>query len=271
MVMRRVGRWRDASLPWVLAIGAALAWAAAGRGGSGTDEMSWAFEARDSLGFGGIWFAYVVRPIFVALLLGWLWRLVLITMLFARLARLSLSLVPTHPDRAGGLGFVEKLPSTAFALVGLAISATLASQWAHQIVHHGQTLAALKLPAATFVVVWSLLLLVPLVPWIPVLHQARRVALGSYAAMVAEQGRLVRHRWIDGTTKDDSPLLEPPGVGVIADSASMFNAVLSMRSVLVSKMSIGAILAPIVAPMIVVAALQVPIRNMLAGLVKALM
>jgi len=269
-VLRAVVDWRDSSLPWLLLIGAALAWALVDPAQSRGDEMSWAFDAtKNSLGFGGVWFAYVVRPIFVALLLGWLWRIALLVLLFARLGRIDLSLVPSHPDRAGGLGFVEKLPG-AFAPVSLALSAMLASRWAHQIVFHGQTLSALKLPAVTFVIVWSLLLLAPLVPFVRILHAARRAALGSYAAMVAEQGRLVRQRWIDGTMNGEPPLLEPSGVGVIADAEAMFKAVQSMRIVPIGKTAIAGILLPIAVPMLAVAALQVPVGNMLLGLVKAL-
>ena len=65
------------------------------------------------------WFAYVVRPIFLALLMGWLWRILLVAWWFWRFGRLDLSLVPTHPDRTGGLAFVEKLPG-AFSMVTFA-------------------------------------------------------------------------------------------------------------------------------------------------------
>jgi hypothetical protein len=44
----------------------------------------------------------------------WLWRLTLLVILLKRIAGLDLALVPTHADRAGGLGFLEKLP-TAFS------------------------------------------------------------------------------------------------------------------------------------------------------------
>jgi len=193
-----------------------------------------------------------------------------LTLLFVRLGRLELSLVPSHPDRAGGLGFLERLP-IAFAPVSLGISTMIASRWAHQIVHHAYTLAALKVPATMFVVVWTLLLLAPLVPLIRVMHVARRSALGAYAAMLAEQGRLVRSRWIDGTTKSDSPLLEPTGVGVLADSAEMFRAVQSMRSVPIGTTAIVGILLPIAVPMVAIATLQVPIRDLLLELTKALL
>ena len=268
-VLRTVRRWRDPALPWLLMLGAALAWTFANRVTNHGDELSWAFDENQTLGFGGVWFVYVVRPLFVTLLLGWLWRIGLLVLFFARLGKLNLSFVPSHPDRLGGLGFLEKLP-TAFAPLSLAVSATIASRWAHEIVYHQQSVAALKLPAATFVVVWSLLLLAPLVPLMPVLRAAKLTALPNYAAMVAEQGRLVRRRWIDGTTKAEGPLLQPDGVGVIADAATMYNAVRAMRIFPIGKASLGAILLPAVVPMLVVAALQIPIKSVLLGLLKTL-
>jgi len=268
--VRTVRRWRDSTLPWLFVIGTALTWTLVDRMVINGDEMSWAFDSKGSLGFGGAWFAYVVRPIFVGLLLGWLWRIALLATLLVRLGRLDLSLVPSHPDRAGGLGFLEKLP-TAFAPVSFGLSAMLAAHWAHQLVYHGQTLGALRMPAAVFVVVWSLVLLIPLATLLPLLHATKLAALPSYAAMVAEQGRLVRRRWIDGTTKVDAALLEPVGVGPICDAAAMYGQVRAMRILPIGRTSIAAILLPIVVPMLIVVTLRIPLGKLLLGLVKALM
>jgi hypothetical protein len=267
--LRTARRWRDSSLPWVFVIGAAIAWTLFDRPAGYPDELSWAFDEKGGFGFGGVWFAYVVRPIFIALVLGWLWRIALLGGLFAKLGRLGLSLVPSHPDHVGGLGFLKRLPS-AFAPVTLALSAMLASHWAHAIMYHGQTLGALKVPAAVFAVVWSLLLFAPLAAFMPLLRAAKHAALPSYAAMVAEQGRLVRQRWIDGTMKAGAPLLEPEGVGPIADAAAMFDAVRSMRMLPIGKSSFAGIVVPIAVPMLVVIALQIPIRELALDLVKAL-
>jgi hypothetical protein len=268
--VRTARRWRDSWLPWLLISGATIAWTLVDRPTGQSDDLSWAFRQSGGLGFGGIWFVYVVRPLFVALLLGWLWRIVLLAALFARLGRLGLALVPSHPDRVGGLGFLKRLPG-ALGPVTLGLSAMLASHWAHAIVYHGQTLASLKVPAAVFIIVWSLLILAPLATFMPVLSAAKHAALPLYAALVAEQGRLVRRRWIDGTMKVETPLLEPAGVGPIADAAQMFDAVRSMRMLPIGKSSFIQIAVPIVVPMLVVVALQIPIRNLVLDLVKALM
>src|SRR5262249_33278213 len=103
-------RVRRSALPWLVVISVALAWTFIDRPLTHTDEWSWAIEANGGLGFGGMWFSYVVRPIFEILLLGWLWRIALLAVQFMRFSGMGLSLVPSHPDRAGGLGFLECLP-----------------------------------------------------------------------------------------------------------------------------------------------------------------
>src|SRR5215510_4683312 len=68
--VRTLRRWRDSSVPWLIVIGAALAWTFLDRTSHHVDEMSWALDDTGALGFGGVWFAYVVRAISLGLLLG---------------------------------------------------------------------------------------------------------------------------------------------------------------------------------------------------------
>jgi hypothetical protein len=268
-ILRDTRRWRDSSLPWIVVLAAALGRSMSDSLDRHGDVMAWAFESDGSLGFGGWWYAYVVRTLFLALLLGWLWRLILLTSLLFRIGRLKLSLVPTHPDRVGGLGFIEALPG-AFSMVALAISAVLASHWAHDIVHHDATLNSLKLLALGFVVLWSLLLLAPLLALAPPLAAAKRDALPAYARLVGEQGRLVHRRWILRENIGDAPLLDAPEVGPVTDANAMYDAVKAMRPFPISKRSVTAILVPLVLPLLAMAALQIPLKDLLVKLLKTL-
>jgi hypothetical protein len=268
-LLRDMRRLRDTSLPWVFVLGAAIAWSFANHPVAHEDALAWAFGPDGTLGFGGWWVAYVVRPIFIALLLGWLWRILLVAYWFWRLGRLDLSLVPTHPDRTGGLAFVEKLPG-AFAMVTFALSAMIASRWAHEIVYHEATLQSFKLPAAAFVVLWALLLMLPLLALAPTLMAARARAVPAYAALVGEQGRLVHRRWIMRERIDGAPILDAPEIGPVADAAAMYDAVKRMRVVPIGKATIVKILVPMALPLIVVAALRIPLKDLLLTVVKAL-
>lgn len=267
-VNRGMARLADASLPWVVALGAAIAWALADAPARDDDAMSWAVGADGSIGFGGVWAAYVARPIFVALLLGWLWRVVLVAAWLWRVGALGLSLVPTHPDRAGGIAFVGKLPG-AFALVTFALAAVLASRWAHEAIHHGASLASYRLPAAAFALAWTAILLLPLLALARPLRRAKRAAGAAYADLVGQQGRLVHRRWIEGKPVEDASL-EPAGIGALADAAPLYEAVKRMRPVPAGRSALAGVLVPMAIPFVLLALLRMPFRELATKLINVL-
>ena len=268
-VLLGVAKLRDLTLPWVLILGLVMAGQALGAGG--THDLIWAGEgdAPTSFGFGGWWFAWVSRPIFIALLLGWLWRLALLCVLFRRIAGLDLALVPTHPDRAGGLGFLESIP-VMFSPVVLGISAVLASRWAHDVLYHGVHVQALRIQMIAVVVIALLLFLAPLLLWQPPLRACKRRALLDYGALVGEHGRLVRRRWILREPVADTALLGAPEIGPVADTLSLFDAVAKMRTVPIGRSSLLAIALAAALPMVPVLAIEIPIKELLLGLLKTL-
>lgn len=177
--------------------------------------------------------------------------------------------MPTHPDRTGGLGFVEDLPE-AFILVTFVVSATISSNWAHQIVVHGADLEMFKFPALVFVLLWTLCLLLPLLALTPSLLAARARAIPMYSALVGEQGRLVHRRWILREVVDDAPILDAPEIGPVAVAAAMYDAVRRMRTIPISARALSRILVPIALPFLVVIGLQIPLKDLLLKLAKAL-
>jgi hypothetical protein len=267
-VLRDVIRLRDASLPWVLALGAAIAWALVDRPDPHDDALSWAADGRGGLGFGGWWALFVARPIYLALLFGWIWRIALVTYWMWRVGRLGLALVPTHPDRTGGIAFVETLPK-AFTLVTLALTAVIASRWAHEIVHHGAALTSFRLPALAFAAAWTLLLLLPLMALAPALLATRKAALPAYATLAGAQGRAVHRRWIERASAEEE-MLEPAGIGPLADAAAAYEAARRLRSVPVTRKAITGILFPMALPLLLLVATQVPLKDLLVKLVKVL-
>ncbi len=212
----------------------------------------------------------VVRPIFTFFLLHWLWRLFIAVVVFWRITHLDLRLVPTHPDRAGGLGFLELAP-TAFSPIVLGISAVLASDWAHQILYHQLHVASLKLPIAVFVAAMLVIFLGPLLLFSPPLRRLKRRSLLEYGALVGQHGWLVQQRWILGERVEDKGLLDAPELGPVADTISMYEAVKRIKPVPLGKQSLVAIVVPALLPMIPVLAIEVPVKETLLKLLGALM
>ena len=275
-ILRRAARLRDswAAAAIMVALAVLLAWRFTGVGEAVHDDaLSWAVSREADLprlGFGGWWFLFVVRPVFTFFLLQWVWRLCLASVVFWRITHLELQLVPTHPDRAGGLGFLERMP-VAFSLVVLAISAVVASHWAHQILYHGAHVTAFTLPLALLVATMLVIFLGPLLLFAPPLGQLKRRSLLEYGALVGEHGRLVRQRWILGQPVEDRGLLEAPELGPVTDTVSMYEAVERLRPVPLGKQSLVAVVAPALLPMIPVMPIEVPLKEALLKLLKALM
>jgi hypothetical protein len=269
-ILRGVARLRDRAQPWLAGVVLVVAWTLLAPAGVGEHELIWAEEAgTHHLGFGGFWFAYVVRPLYLLLALAWLWRVFLLALLLARVSRLPLAIVPTHPDGAGGLGFLSGLPRM-FAPVVFGISSVAAARWAHEVVYHGLDLNALRLPMIGFVVLMALLFLVPLVVFVPRLAAARRTALLDYGALVGRHGRLVHERWIEGRTVADGGLLEAPELGPVADTLALHGAVRSMRAIPFDRGTLVSILLPAAIPMLAVLAIRIPIKDLLLKVLKAM-
>jgi hypothetical protein len=262
---------RNATIPWLLMLGAVLALNTAAEVIARSHEVTWAAEGNSptgGLGFGAIWFLYVARPIHLALLVAWLWRILLLGSLFRRLAKLDLALVPTHPDKAAGLGFLEATPKI-FAPVVLALGAVLAARWAHDVVYHGVHVQELQLQMGAFVVIAVTLFASPLLAFLPLMVKTKRQALLDYSALVGRHGRLVRERWVAGKTLGDDALLNAPELGPVADTGPLYDAVAGMRVLLIGKTTLAPLAVAAVLPLIPVLAIEIPVKQILAALAKA--
>ena len=266
-VLKDMARLRDSSFPWILLISLAFAWTVGSPVDPDVHEMSWAMTGGD-FGFGGWWFLYVARPVFLVLLLGWLWRIALVILLFqppfdgwiCRWCR-------PIPTAAGGWASSRScLRRSSWSRWRL--SSVIASRWMHDMVYHEQTLAALKLPFAGFVVLWSAMMLSPLLMLAPRIAAMKRQALLQYGALIGEHGRLVHQRWILGKQVPQNDLLDAPELGPVADTAAIYEAVKNVRPLPIDTTTLLMVLLPIFLPMLFVIARQIPIGNLLLQLLK---
>jgi len=271
-VLQGVARLRDSVLPWI-AIGAVLiSFFVLAPPDRLPHELAWAGSqfASDGPGFGAWWYLYVGRTIFLVLLLAWLWRLTLLFMLFKRLAGLRLSLVPTHPDRCAGLGFMARIP-VMFAPVVLAISSVFAAGWAHQVVYHDVAIGTLRIEIFAFVVIVSLLFVSPFISFLGLMLSTKKRALLEYGELIGRHGRLVRERWIDGKPVGDEPILDAPELGPIADMAAPYELIAKMRPLPLNIGSLAPLLGAAALPMIVLAAVDLPLKTVLKTVMKILL
>ena len=270
-VLQSIAKLRDSVLPWIAIAAALIVFFVLAAPDQVPHELAWAKSqsAGDGLGFGAWWYLYVGRTIFLTLLLAWFWRLTLLFVLFKRISGLKLSLVPTHPDRSAGLGFMAKVP-VMFAPVVLALSSVFAAGWAHQVVYHDVAIASLRMEIIAFVVIVSLLFVSPFISFFGLMMRTKKQALLEYGELIGQHGRLIRERWIDGKSAGNESILDTPEPGQIADMVAPYELISKMRP---SPLSMGA-MAPLIGaailPMIVLAAVDLPLKTVLKAVMKIL-
>ena len=118
------------------------------------------------LSIAGMWYVYVSLPIFQFLLLRWYFRLFIWARFLWQVSRIELSLVPTHPDRVGGLGFLSKMVY-AFAPLAVAHGALAAGNLANRIFYLGAALPEFKIEIAVMVIFLFCVVLGPLLVFAP--------------------------------------------------------------------------------------------------------
>jgi hypothetical protein len=263
--------WRDGWKPW-LVMGVLIAAWTLTPGAMNAHDVLWAEDEplwRLSLRLGAWWYLFVARPIFLTLVLIWLWRLTVLGVLLVRISRLRLALVPSHPDRAGGLGFLGELPH-AFAPLTFALSTVLAAHWGHAAVYHGVELETFVVPLAAFAIATTLVVLASLLAFSGPLMKSRRQAKLDYGALASEHGHLLHRRWIAGEALHDDSLLTATELGPAADAAAIYHGVERTRFVPFDWKTLVWVVIPIAAPMAPLIAIEMHLLDALKVVLSTL-
>jgi len=199
------------------------------------DAATWyatPFDDGSKLSFAGMWYVFVSLPMVQFLLCRWYFRLFIWMRFIWQVSRIQLSLIPTHPDRVGGLGF---LATTVDGLIVLAMAhgALVAGTIANQIFFLDSTLAEFKGEIVVMVIFMQCLIIGPLLMFASQLTAAKWKGVIEYGAMYARQVRELDSRWLRG----DAPVnnqINDPMVGIneiqtIADLDGGYQVVQSMR------------------------------------------
>lgn len=205
--------------------------------------------AGSTLSLAGIWYGYVSLPIFQFLLIRWYFRLLIWTRFLWQVSRIELSLIPTHPDRLGGLGFLSGT-AYAFAVLLVAHGAMVAAQLANRILFLGATLPEFKIEIAVMVIFLLCVVFGPLLVFAPQLAQAKRKGLREYGTLAERYVRDFDIKWLRGGAPSDEPLVGSADIQSLADLTNSYEVVRSMRIVPITRDAIlqlgAAVLVPIV-------------------------
>ncbi len=176
----------------------------------------------------GYWYQFVSLPIAQFIGLRWYFRLFIWGRLLWQVSRLDLNLVPSHPDRCCGLGF---LGDNAFALGPflMAHAVLLAGFLANRILYEGTRLPDHKMEIVVVAVFLYLLALGPICVFTPSLVRRRREGLAAYGALASEYVIGFHRKWIEGQRPVDEPLVGTSDIQSLADLANSFDVVQNVR------------------------------------------
>jgi len=224
---------------------------------------------RSTLTLAGFWYGYISLPMFQFLLIRWYFRLAIWARLLWQVSRIELRLVPTHPDRVGGLGF---LGATVHAFIPLLVAhgALLAGQLANQIFHMGARLPEFRLEIFLLVIYLLFLVVGPLLVFSPQIARAKRTGLREYGTLAQTYVRDFDTKWVHGGAAADEQLLGSGDIQSLADLGNSFAVVQSMRLVPVSRDGIVQLAVATLLPIVPLLLTLMPLEDLLKKLVGIL-
>ena len=215
------------------------------------------------------WYGVLVSATIFQFLLGLgLWKWLLWVIFAFRFSRLDLQLIPTHPDRHGGLGFLGLAP-IAFAPISFAASAAIGSTWRHDILVHGARLASFKLPALVLLVLIALIALGPLAFFAPRLATLRRQGLMDYGALGQIHSMGFHDKWIHHRAGHESELLTAEEISTLCDYGGSYERLKGMTPFPADRGAYVALGASVVVPMLPAVIAVVPLIVVVKDLLTA--
>jgi hypothetical protein len=182
----------------------------------------------DGLSAAGYWLVFVSLPLLQFLLLRWYYRLAVWAGFLWQVARLDLDLVATHPDKAGGIGFLAG-SLLAFMPLAAAHGVLFAGMIADRIFFMGAKLPQFQLDimggAAFLLAVFA----GPLLVFMPRLAQVKRDGLLQYGRVGQTYVREFRGKWWWGQAPADEPLIGTGDIQSLADLGNSYEIAQQMR------------------------------------------
>jgi hypothetical protein len=223
----------------------------------------------------GYWYVFVSVPIFQFILLRWYLRFFIWFRFLWQTSRLDLHLIPTHPDRAGGLAFLGK-SAYAFSPILFAQGALLAGLIASRVLYGGEKLLSFKMEAIGSIAFFLLFVLGPLTMFTPQLAAAKRKGLGEYGLFASsyveafEKKWVVRHPSVDHAPSADDELLGSGDIQSLADLGNSYALVRDMRPVPFDMQDIVRLAAVTAVPLLPLGLTIFSLEQMVTQILKTL-
>ena len=197
----------------------------------------------------GFWYVFVSIPIIQFFLVRWYMRLFIWFRFLWQVSRLDLHLIPTHPDRSAGLGFLGK-SAYAFSPILFAEGAMLSGLIATEVLYHGVNLRSFKWEVIAVGAFFIFAILGPLVMFTPRLAQTKRQGLADYGTLAQRYVEGFERKWILDGVPPSEKLLGVSDIQSLADLGNSYAMVREMSSIPFRLQDVSRLAAATAAPLV---------------------
>jgi hypothetical protein len=259
----RTGRWKDSWLPEAVCLLAAVLLSLIGPQLqlSGTTAVHDPSRTMAELTLAGQWYWIVCLTLFRFLMFRWIWRLGLWSYFLWRVSRLELNLVPTHPDRVAGMGYLEVV-QTHFTPLVLAISMVLSASFAEDISTGATAFEAIYPALPLILIVDAVLFLGPVCFFARKLWASKVKGLSDYMVFASRYANGFDRRWLGADAPAEQDLLGTPDLQSLADLGNSINVVRDMRIIPVSPRLLAELAIAALLPMVPLLLLKYPLTEL---------
>jgi len=214
----------------------------------------------------GTWEAYVVVPLYMFLLLRWLWRWIVLALVFFRSAPLLRPIV-SHGDRCGGFSFVSRAPAR-FACVIAGASCLVSARLLFAAVREDASAQTVANQALGVLFLSVVVAFFPLLAFAFRFGRFKRLGLRRYRAVVEGHARNVEREWHRRPYPGHVSSEESSS---LADLNSVYEAVRSMRIVPLRKSDLVIVALAALAPMLPALSSSASIDKLLLQVLRAML
>jgi hypothetical protein len=228
-------------------------------------DSSWE-RAGGAITLAGWWHMLVSLPILYFFLLRWIWIFIVWARFLFKVSRLELALTATHPDRAGGLGFLG-WGMACFGSVLVAISTVMSAGFADEILHRGASLDSLKYHVAIYVVLAVIVVHAPLIAFSGRLARCRFKGLLEFGALVWRHDLEFDEKWLGAAAVAPAGnILGSADVQSMAAISACYEHIDRMRLIPIDVKAFVVLVLAAAIPMVPLLGTAIPLREILMKL-----
>ena len=206
---------------------------------------------------------FVSNPLFLFLVLRWLWRFFVWAVLLYRISWLRLHLTPLHPDGSGGLGFLAIYPSIFSGFV-FALSCVISSSFLKDLAMQPRAPETVWIAIGVWVALCLVFFIGPLLVFVRPLYFAREGAILEYGRLASQHHLAFDLKW---SARDGEDLLGSTDPSSTSDLNAGVESAFEMRVVPVDRIAVIQLVASAGIPLLAVVGRQVSLAEIVKWIV----